>query len=213
MSELDEYPYSASAQTIFKKTYYSLLDGLDSKYLGGPLLEVGYGTGYLKDYFLEKGIAYRGVDGNSNAFNFARSMYGSEFFELGIFPQEVHFCEDDKFQTILSFTCLDEVEDKEGFLLSVKKRLQPGGSLIVAVRNGAFPINYLKAHSSDISVSQYRQTFEKCGFREFQATGFPRPVRNGLKLSILKNNLYQVMSSYLPLNRKYMVLFVLGIKH
>lgn len=202
------YPYSISSQKKFKSTYSEFLNGLRLDFINSPVLEIGYGTGYLKEYFKELGMKYTGIDSSEDAYSFASTLYGADGYQLGYFPSE--FCSvDKKFKTIISFTCLDEVDQKECFVKSVRSFLDKDGVILFAVRNKGFPVNYLKGFSDDLSMREYLELFHQIDLDCVRIEEFPRPIRSGFSVASLKNNLYQFVSRQLGTEMKYMLLFVL----
>jgi 2-polyprenyl-3-methyl-5-hydroxy-6-metoxy-1,4-benzoquinol methylase len=129
--------HTDSNKSFFDKAYQLVKKVSLSKKVGlikklnkgeGALLDIGSGTGDFLAYAKNKNWSVQGVEPGENARNLSEKK--------GIFVSKfLHDVEEKFFDVITLWHVLEHVEDFDSYILEIKKRLKPGGTLIVAVPN------------------------------------------------------------------------------
>lgn len=92
------------------------------------LLDVGAGPGYFCRIALDEGWEARGVESSPPAVEAGRREYSIQYLAL----DQVH---EESMDVITCFHVLEHMEDPAGFLTTLRKKLRPGGVLVVHVPN------------------------------------------------------------------------------
>jgi SAM-dependent methyltransferase len=206
-------------QWFYQKQYAPLLDELRVG-AGTRVLDIGFGTGFLKTLVHARGAAYLGIEADEAAYESAAALYGREGYIQGRFPQEAPAGRAD---IIFVLSCLDEVPEKAGFIAGMKSRLEPGhGVAGVAVRNRAFFVNRFKterimvgrserARIKDLSAEEWEKLFITSGLHIATRKKFLRPWLTGFTFTSLKNLVYRLISMVVPCAQSYMLYYLVKV--
>lgn len=208
---------SSIIQKSYLRQYETLLNEL-SIGSGSRVLDIGSGLGFLKPLVQIRGGSYIGIEPDRISYESACSLYGSKGYIHGFFPEAAP---KELFDTILVLSCVDEVPDKAGFLLSMKSYLEPGhGVAYIAVRNGAFFINRFKTESRmsnrsersrlsthDLSSYEWEELFNTYGLLICEQGKFWRPWLIGISKTGFKNIAYKIFSFFMPRTQSYMLYY------
>ncbi len=182
---------------------YAPLANFVSKTGASKVLDIGCGLGFLKPLFDKKNICYLGVDESHETIEIARQLYGTESFRNVSFA--ANLLGEKKFDFAILLTVLDEVTEKEQFLMELYKVLADHGWAYIAFRNSDFPMRKPKAAEvPDMSFREYKKLFEKAGFKVLDQGVFYRPWLTGFSFLGVKNVVYRVISYFLPSSLGYM---------
>ncbi len=145
------------AYQLVKKVSLSQKESLIKKLNKGEglLLDIGSGTGDFLVYAKSKNWNVQGVEPGEKA----RQLSEKKGIIVNEFLQDV---EEMQFDVITLWHVLEHVEDYDAYILEIKKRLKPGGTLIVAVPN--FKSNdalHYKEHWAAFDVPRHLWHFSK----------------------------------------------------
>jgi SAM-dependent methyltransferase len=182
------------------------------------VLDIGSGLGFMKPLVTSFGASYVGIEADYSSFKLACSLYGYEGFICGYFPGELN---NNFYDLILVLSCIDEVDDKVGFLDGIKAKLDNDvGEAYIAVRNGDFMVNRLKFHwlmtklskrsqisANDLSRDQWKSLIEGSGLKIIETGNFWRPWVIEFSLVGIKNFIYKITSFILPVKYSYMLYY------
>ena len=192
---------------------------------GHSVLDIGSGTGYLKKIIEQLGAKYTGIEPNFISYNSALKLYGkSNFYNFNYPNDQIN----KRYNYIISLTCLDEVENKKLFIKSLHENLSQEGIAYISVRNSDFilnpfknflktlirciSINYFFKNKNkliDLNLYSYNSLFLESSFEILEYGKFLRPwILPPLTVGI-RNIFYQLLSLILPINRSYMIYFIL----
>lgn len=122
------------------------------------------------------------------------------------------------FDFIFLLTVLDEIEDKEAFLSTIKPHMTSETKLLLAVRNKDFPIRVSKSVATiegdqipDLGLQDYTNLLRK-HFKINDIKHFRRPISFMNITSMLKTILMRAMVIILPKKYTYMLLIELSVK-
>ena len=122
------------------------------------------------------------------------------------------------FDFIFLLTVLDEIEDKEAFLNSIKPHMNSETKLLIAVRNNDFPFRLSKSvptiegnYISDLGLQDYKILLSK-HFKINDIKPFLRPISFMNNTLMLKSVLVRLLMIILPKKYTYMVLIELSVK-
>ncbi len=131
--EYDKFYKSATGELIDRIEKEMILQHLNSV-SGNHLLELGCGTGHWSDFFTKAGFFVTGIDSSDAMLEVAKrkEIPNVDFqkADAGKLPFS-----DNSFQTVVSITMLEFVEDIEGVIDEADRVLAPGGTLIVGCLN------------------------------------------------------------------------------
>jgi len=109
-----------------------------------PMLELGCGTGYWTEFFVEQGFKLTASDISEAMLSVARKKHlQAEFVKFD--SQNIPF-DTESFSVIASITMLEFVHDSEQVLLEIYRVLKPQGWLILACLNSLSEIGKNKEH-------------------------------------------------------------------
>jgi len=180
---------------------------------GQKVLEIGYGSGVLKSIVTDLNGTYLGIEANKNNYNDACNSFGQTGFLHGYFPQDL--LPDTVFDYIICFTTLDEVIDKSAFIEGLKPISSKNTRILISVRNGNSPLLFTKTKPSingninDIKPVEYKQLFKNRNFQVVKVGKFIRPWLINFSFTSIKNIIVRVLSTILPDESSYLVLFEL----
>ncbi len=187
------------------------------------VLDVGSGTGFLKQIFDNTSISYQGIESDLDAYHTACNLYGKSGFINGYFPR-CFDTEIPKFDLILVLTCIDEVPNVKEFLDGLKECMHETSLCYIAVRNKNFIINKLKIglikenlkgrskiSLSDLTYLQWTNVFIDNGFTIVQDGKYFRPWLTGFNLAGIKNVFYRLFSYLVKTDKSYMNFFILKL--
>lgn len=119
----------------FESTYYSVFKCL-KKETPNSVLEVGCGLGYLTYALNKQGINTIGIDISSNAINFAKSNYGSGYFNLDItnFRNIIN----KKFDLIVATELIEHLREPVAFINECLGLLNENGKILLTTPNKDF---------------------------------------------------------------------------
>jgi len=147
--DLSAEVYDSRYSEIQREKYAFFLKNIELK---EPILDVGCGTGLLKEFLTDKKIF--GCDFSEKMLAIAKKR--GEIVKLcdlnKKFPYENVF-----FNTILSFTALQNVEDVNNFLKEAKRILKP---------NGVFVLTYLNKFDFEKDIKKHFKVINKKEFSE-----------------------------------------------
>lgn len=119
------------------------------------------------------------------------------------------------FDYIFSLTTLDEVENKEEFVLSLLPYMTSNTKLIIATRNSDFPLRLNRSVKTlqnteieDLSFFKY-QTLLQDSFIITDIRKFMRPILYSSVNLFFKTSLLRFLHYILPLRYNYMIIFEL----
>lgn len=122
------------------------------------------------------------------------------------------------FDFIFLLTVLDEIEDKEAFLNTIKPHMNSETKLLIAVRNKDFPFRLSKSVSTiegdkipDLGLQDYKNLLSK-HFKINDIKHFRRPISFINNTTMLKTILIRVLMKILPKKYTYMLLIELSVK-
>ncbi len=118
------FVYDSRYRDIQFDKYKTMLKNIELK---EPILDLGCGTGLLKE-FLGKKVQVYGCDFSENMLEIARKR--GEITEVCDLNGKLPY-EDEKFATILSFTVLQNIENQNGFLKEAKRILKKDGVFVL----------------------------------------------------------------------------------
>ncbi|MBU0489938.1 MAG: class I SAM-dependent methyltransferase [Bacteroidetes bacterium] len=124
--------YKKVRNITIKKKY-----NLVMKVSGSPasLLDIGCGTGFFLSYCQEKGLAVQGVEPDEEA-----RKYGAEKYGLYVFEEDwLRQVPDRKFDVVTMWHVLEHVHELKTRMETVRRILNPGGTVIIAVPNAESP--------------------------------------------------------------------------
>jgi SAM-dependent methyltransferase len=136
---------------------------------GGPVLDVGCGTGRLLIPYLKAGIDIEGADTSEDMLNWCRSKLLDEDLKTNLYPQAIHELDVPKtYQTIINCGAFGlgggRAEDLEG-LKRIYNHLQPGGVFVMDWYLPNFDekgwIAWLPEHRPDLPRSWSRKADRK----------------------------------------------------
>lgn len=151
---------------------------------GGPVLDVGGGTGFVSAGLIAAGfpsvVVEPGKDGVQSCVSRGVPVVAAPFQDLSIFPGSI--------PAVGMFDVLEHIEDDAGALSKVHQALAPGGLLYLAVPAG----NWLWSHA-DVQSGHFRRysksalkaLLDGAGFATVRATYFFSPLV--LPLFLLKS--------------------------
>lgn len=101
---------------------------------GATILDVGCGAGHKTKFFAEKGFKVKGTDFSENMIEVARRNYPGLSFEV----RDIHEVDDESemYDAVFAQAVLLHVKktDVVGVLSKMKRRLNPGGLIYIAVK-------------------------------------------------------------------------------
>lgn len=103
------------------------------------VLDIGCGNGHYLTIPLAcsfPGVRFFGIDTDGKSIEQARNVNSLANLEFSL-PGEIR--EGGKYDFIIASEIIEHVEDPEGFLLSLKERLNPGGKIFLSMPNGYGP--------------------------------------------------------------------------
>ncbi|MFT5336087.1 MAG: ubiquinone/menaquinone biosynthesis C-methylase UbiE [Luteibaculaceae bacterium] len=136
---------------------------------------VGYGTHYLANKFPKS--QFTGVDISGEALEMAKKQFSApniQFFldnaeELSLLPTN------QRFDFIISFETFEHLKNPTKFLESIRKRLNPGGKVLISSPNADRLSDYAteewEYHEKEYTLSEAREIFQTNGFLVKQAFG------------------------------------------
>jgi cyclopropane fatty-acyl-phospholipid synthase-like methyltransferase len=156
--------HTDSNKTLFDKAYQLVKKVALSQKLSlikklnqgeGALLDIGSGTGDFLVYAKNKNWNVQGVEPGEKA----RQLSEKKGIVVNEFLQDV---EEKYFDVITLWHAFEHVEDFESYILEIKKRLKPGGTLIVAVPNfKSKDAKHYKEHWAAFDVPRHLWHFSK----------------------------------------------------
>lgn len=215
--------FSKYQSRLLAEYYVSYLNklGVDPRL---STLDVGCGYGFVSQYFCG---AYSGVDLSEQKIEFAQRMYGNKFRVQDVLDYSC--AQEIRYQQILLFTVLDEIEDKHQALINISNYLDVEGVLYVEVRNSGFLIgniisalglsrrrySRLKAmgkSEQDLCRDAYVRIFNSSGFDVLKTYKAIRPLPSSSYIQLIKKMVYRMLDFVVPLNGCFMLGFVLRRK-
>lgn len=122
------------------------------------------------------------------------------------------------FDFIFLLTVLDEIEDKEAFLSTIKPHMNSKTKLLIAVRNNDFPFRVSKSVPTiegnqipDLGLQNYKNLLSK-HFKIGDIKHFRRPISFINNTMMLKTILLRAFTLILPKKYTYMLLIELTVK-
>ena len=153
-----------NALTVLHQTYHyeASLRMYEQVPDGGPILDVGCGSGYFTKWLSEHRGSAIGVDIVEDFVLLARSRHGIEahVMEAGQldFP-------DASFASVTADNVLEHCLDPVVALQEIHRVLRPGGSLLALIPpDGNNPYDRTLAHVWKTTVGEIREVAESCGF-------------------------------------------------
>jgi ubiquinone/menaquinone biosynthesis C-methylase UbiE len=126
---------------------------------GGPVLEIGCGTGRVTIHLAKMNVKITGIDNSKSMLEQARKKASFENLDINFINSDMRYFNIDKrFKTIVSpynsLSHVYEIEDIHSLLLKVKEHLEPDGVFIFELFNPG--LNGLaKSYEKSFSVSEY----------------------------------------------------------
>ena len=134
--------------------YRNWIIELASPYLQGPILELGAGHGTFTEILVEAGNVHA-VEPDPYAHEQLVERFGSDD-RVTTFPAKVEDVEADPiFGTAVMINVLEHIPDHDKVLLEVRRRLQPGGHLVIFVP--AFMVLFSRFDKMLGHVRRYRK--------------------------------------------------------
>lgn len=101
-------------------------------FVGGSLLEVGPGAGYFLAAAKEGGFRVSGIEINPQERAYISETWGietqAEPLEAGAFPPA-------SVDNVVSFNCLEHIQDPDAHIKAIARVLRPGGRLVLTTHN------------------------------------------------------------------------------
>lgn len=120
---------------VLRPQFSRQLDILETLVSGRILVDVGAGGGVFLAAAKERGWEVSGQDSNAHAADAARAAFGLEFVD------SLDAIAEGSVDVIRLSHVLEHVDHPVGFLEALKRKLKPGGILVVIVPNGG-PLTY-----------------------------------------------------------------------
>lgn len=153
---------------------------------GARVLDYGCGTGFLINYFLEKGFDVYGTDTSKQSLAFVAKQYKDHPSFKGVFLLEELLNLGEKFDVIYVVEVIEHLDDEFLFPLleNVKKLVVPGGKIVFTTPNAErledsevyCPVCdhtfHRWQHVRSWTTDSIKKVFEARGLRVLQSYGF-----------------------------------------
>ena len=174
--ELEKFYENVYAESTPSYLWYEKVHNIRKWKKTGTILDIGCWEGKQLEFFMKDGWQCVGIELNKNAAAIAASK-GIEVYQISIRQFFDRFAER-KWDVINAAYILEHIPDPAGFLVQLKKNLDPKGIIIVELPNEFNPLQmaYIKEHQLSpywIALPDHLNYFDKRGIENLlEKTGF-----------------------------------------